>query len=76
VIITLVPERVAADLNPIFGPMLAASAEIMADYSEEGLATVLDFIRRAGPMLAAQTKALRDGASDDRRSKPSAIVGE
>jgi DNA-binding MarR family transcriptional regulator len=60
VLVEPVPEampRVAA----AFVPMLSASSELAARYDDDQLATIIDYVTRATPMLHEETLRLRDG---------------
>jgi DNA-binding MarR family transcriptional regulator len=64
VIVRLVPETLERESVPVFAPMLAASAEVMASFSDQELATITDFINRSIPILSEATAQLRrEGAA-------------
>jgi DNA-binding MarR family transcriptional regulator len=63
VIVELIPEKLQREADPIFAPMLAASVEMMAGFSDEDLATITEFVTRAVPILRDETARLRHTAS-------------
>jgi DNA-binding MarR family transcriptional regulator len=66
VIVQLIPEILDRESVPVFAPMLAASAEVMARYSDQELATITDFVNRAIPILSEATAQLRKAGTAQR----------
>jgi DNA-binding MarR family transcriptional regulator len=71
VIIRVVPKRYR-DVARLFEPLAAAAAELSKRYTEEELATILDFMTRSSQMLHEATRGLRNSAAAPARSKPQA----
>jgi DNA-binding MarR family transcriptional regulator len=63
VIVELTPEKLQQEADPIFAPMLAASLEMMAEFSDEDLATIAEFVNRSVPILRDETARLRHAGS-------------
>jgi DNA-binding MarR family transcriptional regulator len=66
VIVQLGPETLERESAPVFAPMLAASAEVMAGFSDQELATITDFVNRSIPILSEATAQLRKAGTAHR----------
>ncbi len=66
-IVELIPEKLQREVDPIFAPMLAASAEMMAAFSDQELATIAEFVNRSVPILREETARLRREGAAARR---------
>jgi DNA-binding MarR family transcriptional regulator len=62
VIVSVVPERIA-QIAPLYGQVAAGWAELLAAYTDEQLALVLDLLTRAHEMTVALVTELRTAAT-------------
>ncbi|MGD9893654.1 MAG: MarR family winged helix-turn-helix transcriptional regulator [Dehalococcoidia bacterium] len=75
VIVRLIPETLDRETAPVFAPMLAASAGVMASYSDQELATITDFVNRSIPILREETAQLRTAGTAHRFPEEAARRG-
>lgn len=59
-----------AEAAPIFGPLAQATLALLARYSDEEIALLLDFWQRANTMTQAQIDRIRLEARSEARSTP------
>jgi DNA-binding MarR family transcriptional regulator len=52
-------EKVECDVEPVFGCLRDAFAELCSEYSDEEIRLLIDFVRRTQTILRALTKRLR-----------------
>jgi DNA-binding MarR family transcriptional regulator len=72
VVIELAPEHVEGKLGPLYEPMQRAMEELYARYSDEEIALLLDFLRRAnraGPEEIARLRGLERGTAERRKKR-------
>jgi DNA-binding MarR family transcriptional regulator len=59
VIVRLLPDKLEQEVAPLFAPMLQATADLSADFNEEALSRIIDFIASSTRVLRDETARLR-----------------